>query len=64
MAQWTVDSYVPSSSLARGARFPDAFVHFKNLFYLTVSIISLCLATSPLSGAHNRLQHGCIPVSP
>ena len=38
LERWTVNPYVASSSLARGASFLDVFVHLNYLFSPTVSM--------------------------
>ena len=44
MAQWTVNPYVASSSLARGASFLDVFAQSILVLFLTVAKMSLTLA--------------------
>ena len=44
MAQWTVNPYVASSSLARGASFLEVFAQSSHVLFLTVAKMSLTLA--------------------
>ena len=48
MVQWTVNPYVASSSLARGASFYRAFVTVLSPLFLTVVKSSLILQVSDL----------------